>query len=272
MDNLKKGKNFKYLYGPVSSWRLGSSLGIDLLAKDEKACVLDCVYCQLGPTPVKTKKRKIYTPTEKVIEEIKMLPAGLSVDYISFSGRGEPTLAENLGEVIREIRALRKERIAVLTNSSLMWDKSVRDELSLSDFVMAKLDASGTESFERINRPLDGIRFGDVHEGIKSFKKEYETRLAIQLMFIEMNKDEFKRLAELSFEINPDEIQINTPLRPCEVKPLHKKEIAHIRKYFEEFGKSIGSKAKIVTAYEAGRKEVETISKEDTLRRRGKIE
>jgi len=37
------------IYGPVASWRLGKSLGIDLISR-EKTCSFDCIYCQLGKT------------------------------------------------------------------------------------------------------------------------------------------------------------------------------------------------------------------------------
>jgi len=268
MVNLKK--DFKHIYGPVSSWRLGSSLGIDLLSQDEKICSLDCVYCQLGNTPAKTKERKVYTPTKKVIEEIKVLPADLRADYITFSGIGEPTLAANLSDTIKEIKALRKEKIAVITNSSLMWNKAVREDLALADLVMAKLDAWSQESFEKINRPVEGLRFTDVYDGIKAFKREYNTKLAIQIMFFGMNRDEFKKMAGLVFDIAPAEIEINTPLRPCGVKPLSQKEIAGIKAYFEEFGRKAGSKAGIVSVYDKERKKVKAISKTDTVKRRGK--
>ena len=106
----KKEKKFNYLYGPVSSWRLGSSLGVDLISSDQKICSLACLYCQLGATMVKTKKRSIYVPTKEIIEEIKTLPPNLQADYITFSGMGEPTLAANLGEAIKQIRTLRYEK------------------------------------------------------------------------------------------------------------------------------------------------------------------
>ena len=77
MDNFKEKKKFKYLYGPVPSWRLGSSLGIDLLFGNKKTCTFDCVYCQLGETPEMTKERRIYAKTEKVIEEMDNLTRGL---------------------------------------------------------------------------------------------------------------------------------------------------------------------------------------------------
>ncbi|MCR4336297.1 MAG: radical SAM protein, partial [Candidatus Omnitrophica bacterium] len=44
--------NFKYVYGPVQSWRMGKSLGIDPLSDKVKICNLDCIYCQLGRTSV----------------------------------------------------------------------------------------------------------------------------------------------------------------------------------------------------------------------------
>ncbi|MFB0518803.1 MAG: radical SAM protein, partial [Acidobacteriota bacterium] len=38
----------KHIYGPVSSRRLGLSLGVDLVRF--KTCNFDCIYCQLGRT------------------------------------------------------------------------------------------------------------------------------------------------------------------------------------------------------------------------------
>ena len=266
-----QNKDYKYIYGPVPSWRLGSSLGVDLLSQKDKICAFDCVYCQIGDTPVKTAERGIYVPTDKVIKEIESLPRDISIDYITFSGKGEPTLAGNLGEAIKRIRGVRKEKIAVITNSALMSDKSVRDELALADLVMVKLDAATPESFEKINRPADGVRFNDIVEGIKAFRKEPHTKLAIQIMFIEANKDEYKEIAKLAFEVEPDEIQINTPLRPCGVRPLPRRDIAPIKKYFEDYGGRIRSKAKIAVVYDAEQIEVRVLNKTETLRRRGVI-
>lgn len=264
-----KPQQFKYIYGPVPSWRLGSSLGIDLLSREDKICVFDCVYCQLGSNAVTSKERRSYVPTEEIIGEIKRLPKGLIIDYITFSGGGEPTLAANLGDVIKKIRDIRREKIAVITDSSLMRDKAVRNELGLADLVIAKLDAPSQELFEKINRPAAGISFKDVFEGIKSFLKESDAMLAVQIMFIDMNKAEYRKLAQLAFEIGPDEIEINTPLRPCGVKPLSKHEIADIKKYFEEEAKRLKIETRITVVYDAEPRKIKAMSSQDTLRRRG---
>ena len=89
-------KRYKYIYGPVPSWRLGSSLGIDPLSDRKKICSFDCIYCQLGKTRVRTKKRKVFIPTEKIIEEIKNDNVNLNL----FKKHVE-TLNEN---IIRELK------------------------------------------------------------------------------------------------------------------------------------------------------------------------
>jgi wyosine [tRNA(Phe)-imidazoG37] synthetase (radical SAM superfamily) len=254
-------KKFKYIYGPVPSWRLGSSLGIDLLSQQKKICDFDCVYCQLKKTEAYAKTRGIYVPTSKVIEEIESLPP-LSIDYITFSGRGEPTLAKNLAEVARMIKARRKEPLAILTNSSLIDREDIRKELLLIDFVCLKMDACSQDSLQEINRPRQGIEFKNILKSIRQFKREYNGRLALQVMFIEQNKPLAGKLSELAREIGPDEVQINTPLRPCGVKPLTKKEIFDIKGYFKGLN--------TVSPYDKEHKRVLPISAEDTLKRRGK--
>jgi len=258
---------FKYIYGPVPSWRLGSSLGIDLLSQAEKICNFDCVYCQLGPFKQYISERKIYVPVKELIEEFEGLP-DTDIDYITFSGRGEPTLAANLGEVIRAVKLIRKERIAVLTNSSLMGIDEVRKELALADFVVSKLDACSPELLQVINKPAKGVEFGGIVEGIKAFRKSYKGRLALQIMFIDNNKNDVDKLIYLANYIKPDEVQVNTPLRPCGIKALTKEEIVTIKNSFIASCKGVS----VVSVYdERTSKNIVSLSDEDTLKRRGKV-
>jgi wyosine [tRNA(Phe)-imidazoG37] synthetase (radical SAM superfamily) len=258
---------FKYIYGPVPSWRLGSSLGIDLLSQAEKICNFDCVYCQLGPIKKYTSERKIYVSIKEVIEELGELP-DTNIDYLTFSGRGEPTLAANLGEAIKAVKLIRKEPIAVLTNSSLMGLDEIRQELVLADFVVAKLDANSPESLQEMNRPAQEVKFGSILEGIKAFKKSYRGKLALQIMFVDNNKNNVNELIYLADDIKPDEIQINTPLRPCGIGALAKEEILKIKNSFIASCKGIN----VVSAYdERAIKNIVSLSDEDTLKRRGKV-
>jgi wyosine [tRNA(Phe)-imidazoG37] synthetase (radical SAM superfamily) len=258
---------FKYIYGPVSSWRLGSSLGIDPISKGRKVCSFDCVYCQVGKTGLFTNERKKFIEAKEIIEELARLPP-LKIDYITFSGAGEPTLAENLGEMIKTVKLIRKEPIAVITNGSLMELGEVRTELALADFVVVKLDACSQESLQEISRPVKGLRFDDILEGIKEFRNEYKGKLALQIMFIENNKQDINKYIYLANYIKPDEVQVNTPLRPCNVKPLVRGEILKIKSYFNSVCKGIN----VVSVYdERALKDIASISDDETLKRRGKV-
>ena len=260
---------FKYIYGPVYSWRLGMSLGIDPLtpagppagqAGKRKICNFDCPYCQLGRTAEFHTEREEFVPVEAVLAEIKALPP-VKIDCYTFSGRGEPTLAKNLGEMIRAVRAATGGKIAVITNAGLIGRPDVREDLSLADWVLAKLDAADQASLQAVDVPAGGIEFPRIVEGIKDFKKGFKGKLALQVMFVEENKHCAPAIAGVAREIGADEVQVNTPLRPGAMAPLPPEELENILTLFR------GLPA--VSVYEAGRKTVEPLDERATILRHG---
>jgi len=254
-------EKYKHLYGPVESWRLGRSLGIDPLSQTGKVCNFDCIYCQLGNAPAQDGERKIYVPTDQILGEIAAL-GDIKIDFLTFSGRGEPTLAANLGELIDGIRNIRGERIAIITNSTLINDPGVIDDLSKVDYVIAKLDASTVEDFQKINQPNENIKFNDIIEGLKEFRTRYFGRFALQIMFTEENKHCAQSLAELAQEIEFNEVQLNTPLRDTTVKALSKTEMDKIKKYFKGIN--------CLYVYDQDKPKSKPINTTATLKRRGK--
>jgi len=251
------------IYGPVPSWRLGRSLGVDLLSPKGKACSFNCVYCQLGETIYTTMERGEFVLLARLAEELEEVK-GIAADYVTFSGTGEPTLASNLGQAIELARSIFHFPVAVLTNSSLMFRKDVRRDLSEADVVVAKLDAHNEELFQRVNRPVAGLLFDDIVEGIRLFRKEFKGKLCLQIMFMESNKAFVKEIAQVASSLLPDEVQLNTPLRPCAVEPLTPSEMVSIKGEFANLGN-------VVTVYEAARPEVTPLDLEETLRRRPKL-
>lgn len=252
--------SYKYLYGPVYSWRLGMSLGVDPISVGTKTCNYDCVYCQLGKTLCFETERKIFVPAENIIKEIKSLP-DVEIDYITFSGSGEPTLAKNLSEMIDEIKRTRREKIAVITNSSLMDRKDVHEDLEKCDFVLAKLDACCSESFLNINQPADTINFDSVVEGLCSFKKVFKGKFALQIMFVDENVNCAEKIAEIAQNIGPDEVQINTPLRPCATKPLTRNQMSDIKRYFKSLD--------VTSVYDVETKKYQPFDDQKTANRHG---
>lgn len=252
---------FKYIYGPVSSWRLGSSLGIDAIPHNTKVCNFDCLYCQLGRTKTFHSERRIFVAEKKILDEVGRLPP-LEVDYVTLSGNGEPTLAKNLGQLIHALKNALPYPVAVITNSSTIMDAEVAQELSLADCVVAKLDAFDPYSFKRINRPCDGISFDKIVEGLRTFRRHYRGKFAIQVMVVEENKAYVQRIASIVNEIFADEVHINTPLRPSACRPLPPGEIRCTAQLF--------AAASVLNVYDGQKKQVKPISELQTLRRRGK--
>jgi wyosine [tRNA(Phe)-imidazoG37] synthetase (radical SAM superfamily) len=248
------------IYGPVPSWRLGRSLGIDLLSTKGKTCSFDCIYCQLGRTVQPLTERREFTRLDKLAAELEKVK-GIGADYATFSGVGEPTLASNLGEAIKLVKSVLGLPVAVLTNSSLMSQEDVRHDLGLADVVVAKVDAPNEKLFHKINRPITGYTFARILRALKLFRKEYRGKLALQMMFIGENKGYAPEMARIAEQLSPDEVQINTPLRPCAVQPLSPEEIATIRGAFS-------SLKGVVTVYEAPRLEAIPLNQKETLLRR----
>ena len=254
---------YQYIYGPVHSWRLGVSLGVDPLSTSEKLCNFNCRYCQLGPTLNFHCRREIFVPAEKIVSEIRSLPAALKMDVITFSGRGEPTLARNLGEMIRAVKAFRRETIAVITNAVLIDRVDVQEDLLAADLVLAKLDAFDQASLQNVNAPPPEVKFESILQGIKEFKRKYPRRLALQIMFTDQNKAQAAQIAGVVRDIGADEIELNTPLRPNPCLPLSEEELAAIKRIFQ------GCAPAVKTVYELQRQPVAPINKDDTVKRHG---
>lgn len=243
------------VYGPVPSWRLGSSLGIDVL-KPPKTCTFNCVYCQLGPTV-----RQVSSPDDigdfigvtQVLRDLENALERLDlqrIDTITFSGTGEPTLNPHLGDMIAGVGYLANGvPIAVLTNSSLMFRPEVRENLSKADIVVAKLDAANAGTFHAINRPLPHADFNQIVGGIKLFRNEASALLALQIMFIDASDDviptnfsgrSLDELLKLVSVIHPDQVQINTPTRPPSESHVKKVDSLTLRGIYEKFSDIIG--------------------------------
>ncbi len=252
--------SFKYIYGPVFSWRLGMSLGVDPLSTKNKCCNFNCAYCQLGLSTRLVTRRTIFVPTTKIIDELRRY-RGPAIDCVTFSGRGEPTLARNLGAMIHATHQVRSEKIAVITNASLMYRKDVQGDLCQADIVLAKLDAGTPEMLSRVNDPDQKISFNTLVASLIDFRKKFKGYFALQMMFIDSNKEQARALARWARKIGPDQVEINTPLRPCQTKPLTRRVISDIKKSFKGMN--------VVSVYEANKEKYSPLDIKKTMDRHG---
>jgi len=236
-----------YIYGPVPSRRLGYSLGVDILPF--KTCSLDCIYCQLGTTEQKTVQRKTFFNINTILNQIKKaIATDQRIDTITFSGSGEPTLNVLIGKLIREIKKITSIPVAVLTNSTLFTNKTVRGALSQADLVVPSLDAATQEIFNRMNRPHPSLKIQKIIEGMIKFRQEFTREIWLEVLLVKGVNDSsshIQKLKKLIAEINPDRIQLNTVVRPPAEKsahPLSSQELKKMRKIF-------GKKAEVVAKF-----------------------
>lgn len=215
MSSMNKS-DFKYLYGPVPSRRLGRSLGIDLVPF--KTCSYDCIYCQLGRTTNKTLERKSYVATEDILHELEQkLAEKNQPDYISLAGSGEPTLNSNMGQLIERIKSITNIPVVVLTNGSLFWKSDVQDELLAADLVIPSLDAGDEAMFRYVNRPHKDISFEQMVDGLASFSKRFSGEIWLEVLLlagVTGIAPETKKIAAICNNINVTRVQLNSVNRP----------------------------------------------------------
>jgi wyosine [tRNA(Phe)-imidazoG37] synthetase (radical SAM superfamily) len=230
---------YKYIFGPVPSRRLGMSLGVDLVPK--KVCSLDCVYCEVGQTTKLTTERREYIPYDKVIAELEdYFINNPNPDYITFSGSGEPTLNIRIGEVLQFVKQKKPDiPVAVLTNGTLLYDENVRKELLDAHVVLPSLDAATESTFQKINRPAQGLIVDKYIQGLIDFRKEYAGQIWLEVFIIPGYNDNAKDLNALkeAFEkIQPDQVQLNTLDRPGTVKDISPASHESLQKIIDFWG------------------------------------
>lgn len=208
---------YRYLFGPVCSRRLGTSLGVDLVPL--KTCTFNCVYCECGRTTSLTGERREYVPTDRVIAEVDEYLAKVpDLDYVTFAGSGEPTLHSGIGEIISFIKdRYPRYHVAVLTNSALLTDPDVRIALMRADLVVPSLDAVSEEVFQEINRPCPGLTAGQVLAGLEAFAREFMGEIWLEVFIVpglNDTEEEILRLRDAIAVIDPDCVQVNTLDRP----------------------------------------------------------
>ncbi|MHB8111535.1 MAG: radical SAM protein [Syntrophorhabdaceae bacterium] len=236
------------MFGPVPSRRLGYSLGVDIIPP--KYCSYDCIYCQIGKTTHKEIiRRSFYDPQDIITQVVDRISGPGRIDFITFSGSGEPTLNADLGFLIRELKTMTSKPVAVITNGSLLCDDAVRKDLVLADIVLPSLDAVSQEIFERVNRPFQQLDIHAMIEGLKIFRREFSGQIWLEIMLIKNvndNPEELERMAKIASETGVDRIQLNTVTRP----PSEGSASRIDRATLEEICRLFGPKCEVIASFE----------------------
>jgi wyosine [tRNA(Phe)-imidazoG37] synthetase (radical SAM superfamily) len=154
-----------------------------------------------------------------VIKEIDARLAGSpKLDFVTFSGFGEPTLNSALGEVAAHIAKKHPQyRRALLTNGTLFGNPALRKECAGIDVVAVSVDSVDEKIFKAVNRPHPDICLETMLEGIRAFSKDYSGRLLVEVFLVPGLNDQPEHLACMKkfFDgLGPCTVEINTLDRP----------------------------------------------------------
>ena len=211
------------VYGPVNSRRLGRSLGVNIVSTKIKTCTFNCVYCQYGLGRVPDENMEDinwYPNTQQIIDVLEQVLPILSPRpaYITFSGNGEPTLHPEFPILVDRVKKVRDKyaadsQVALLSNSSTVMRKYIRNTLERLDKPIMKLDCGNEAMFKRYNQPLENVLFNEIVDGLKKVDN-----LTIQALFSNgsggnFTPDHLNDWIKLIKDISPNAVQIYTLAR-----------------------------------------------------------
>ena len=213
------------IYGPVRSRRLRLSLGINLLPTSYKLCTFNCLYCHYGFTKRHTHDATSCLSDLPSVEQVReSLTDWLErnpqhIDYITFSGNGEPCLHPEFDRMVEVALKIRDKfvpqaKLAVLSNSTCLDRDRVMAGLKKLDVRIMKLDCGTEKTFRNLNRPSKGVRFEKVVENLGELDD-----IILQSIFVEgrlnnTEEEEVDKWIEKLSYIKPEEVQIYSIDRP----------------------------------------------------------
>ena len=243
------------IYGPIHSRRLGMSLGINLMPNDGKICSFDCLYCEAGFNAQGPGKDGV--PSREAVKKQlrhkleQMKAEGQTLDVITFSGNGEPTLHPEFKKVVEDVLRLRTEffpdaKVSVLSNSTMAGKPDVAQALLKVDNNILKLDSAIPHTFISINRPVSP---NCLPEGVIADLKRYEGKCIVQTImlrgqfdgkhFDNTTDEELDALLEAYRQIKPREVMLYSIDRKTPAEDLEKvsrDELERIAQRFRDAG------------------------------------
>jgi wyosine [tRNA(Phe)-imidazoG37] synthetase (radical SAM superfamily) len=214
------------IYGPVFSRRLGRSLGINLLPMTRKRCSFNCIYCEYGPDVqynllAESEEFPEVLDIVRAVEKALLKPR--TIECLTFSGNGEPTMHPAFYEIIREVKALRDRirpdtRIAVLSNASRINHSDVLRALKLVNAPMLKLDAGDEEIFQSINRPKGALKLADILEGMSEINPLFIQSVLFDGEISNVTGSAYENWAAAVGRLRPALVQIYSTERPTAEK------------------------------------------------------
>ena len=179
-------------------------------------------------------------PTRNEVKEaleaelIRLREEGTSLDVITFSGNGEPTLHPDFEGIMKDTCALRNKycqdaKVSVLSNSTQLSRPDVINALRMADNRILKLDSAIDKTLRAIDQPLNKKL---TVVAIKSLLSAFNHDFTLQTCFLKgrykgvdidnTTKEELQAYYHAVEEIAPKDIMIYVIDRATPCKTLEK--------------------------------------------------
>lgn len=229
----------KIIYGPILSRRLGRSLGINLLPLDKKLCSFNCIYCQYGYTGLLTTDpdSSLFPSVDEVLGSIeRALKRPHTLDHVTFSGNGEPTLHPDFNTIVKETTKLRyrlkpQAKTAVLSNASMISKPEIVEAYNLLDKPILKLDSGSKETFQAVNLPVKGVDLKEIIAGMRIVEGLVVQTALFAGELSNSSPEKIEELINVLRIVKPIEVQLYSTERPVadgRVVKLNASELEHI--------------------------------------------
>jgi wyosine [tRNA(Phe)-imidazoG37] synthetase (radical SAM superfamily) len=228
------------VFGPIKSRRLGSSLGVNILPSKGKLCNFDCVYCECGWNADGISEGGF--PDAVQVEEAlearmsALAEDGTSVDSITFSGNGEPTVNPDFAKIIDVTVRLRDRffpsaKVSVLSNATMLDREDVFEALRKVDNPILKIDAGSDALIRKINRPQGTYSLEKVVDRLMEFNGGF----VLQTMFLRSpdldQRDTLDQWRSLVRKLKPRETMVYTIDRETPDKSLEKYTVEEMTEF-----------------------------------------
>lgn len=173
-------------------------------------------------------RREAFYHPEDILKQVKKKVTEANekeetIDYLTFVPDGEPTLDRNLGQEIASLKRF-GINIAVITNSSLLWDAEVREALCQADWVSVKIDAVTHDVWRKIDRPHGTLQLEKILQGVADFSQTFQGEFTTETMLVQGLNDtpeELERIAGVVADAHPQKSYLAIPTRPPAEPHVH---------------------------------------------------
>ncbi len=225
------------------SRRLGISLGINLLPENGKFCNFNCIYCECGLS-FNTSANTLRLPSADQVkialsEKLKaMSDAEQKLDSITFAGNGEPSIHPEFTTIINDTIEARNKfypeaLVSVLSNATMLDKEDILQALLKTDRSILKLDSAIENTFQKINRPRQGLTIKHIIDNLKKFKGNFYLQTMFLKGFVEeemidnTTEKEITAWLEILQIVRPKNVQIYSihrtpPYASLEIIPMAK--------------------------------------------------